>query len=363
VSYFPCQLPGFDLQQALVELVAPDPHTAVALEHLPNAPQRRIDVLIKRLFAGTSVSVIKGLVDVLSSKLGNMAESGEWAFVDLKQFARRAIIATLRMPDPEDCNAVLLHVCNSVSEKLPPEQIGECLIEMCIALRMSPTHFANLSNQMKTLASRYPAVKPLEARLNCILEFLQAPAAASEEVVTAVLEYLDTAVFWGPSEFDPLLLLAKRADLAPGAAAALSQPLQDAVDAAVAKFIKHACWLYKDRVLTRGVFCIGSNFWMDETFELRRFPINLLRRVVSQLDLRIRLMIMMQRRIAPSDQHLFELVRDLVNDNGVPHSTRLDVVKHWLRPLLSNPGWNPVLYQDLQDMYNALLRQRIQHGV
>lgn len=359
VGYLDCQLPSFDLQQALVELVAPDAHTAVALEHLPNAPQSRIDVLIKRLFAGTSVSVIKGLVDVLFSelakqaRLGDMAESGERAFVDLKQFARRVIIAALRLLHPEECGAILQHVCNGLGAKLPPEQLGECLIEMCIAFRMSP-HLANLRKQMEMLATQHPAVKPLEARLNCILEFLQAPAAASEEVVTKVLEHLNTAVFWGPSELDPLLRLAERAVLAPGAAASLSQP----VEAAVKKFIVHACLLYKDRVYPRGSFCIGPDFWMDEFFEIRQFPIELLRSVFSQLDLRVRLMVLMQRRILPSDQHLFELVRDLVSDDGVQRNIRRRVVQHWLGPLLSNPGQNPMLHQELQDMNNALL----QHG-
>ncbi len=367
VSYFDCLLPSSDLQQALLELVAPDPHTAVALEHLPNAPQSRIDVLIKRLFAATSVSVIKGLVDALfgelakQARLGDRAESRGRAFVDLKQFARRAIIATLRMPHSEGRSAILNHVCNGLEAKLPPAPLGECLIEMCIALRMSP-HFANLRKQTEMLASRNPAVKPLEARLNCILEFLQSPAAASEEVVAAVLQQLGTAVFWGPSDFDPLLALADRAVLAPGAAASLSQRQRREVETAVTKFIVHACLLYKDRVLPRGSFCIGSDFWMDEIFEIRQFPIELLRRVVSQLDLRVRLMIVMQRRILPSDQHLFDLVRDLVSDNGVLRNIRLRVVQHWLMPLLARPGQNAALYQELRDMRNALQQPGIQHG-
>jgi hypothetical protein len=369
VGYLDCQLPSADLQEALLELVAPDPHTAVALEHLPNAPQSRIDVLIKRLFAaGTTVSVITNLVDALFSelakqaRLGDTAGSRERAFVDLKQFARRVIIATVfRFGDPEQSSEILQHVCGGLSAKLPPAQFGECLIEMCIAFRMSPL-LATLRKQMEMLARRYPAVKPLEARLNCILEFLQAPVAASEEVVIAVLEHLDTAVFWGPSELEPLLRLAERAVLAPGAAGSLSQPLRDAVETAVANFIVHACLLSKDRIHPGGSFLIGSDFFMEEIFQIQQFPIELLRRVFSQLDLRVRLMIVMQKRVHPRDQRLFELVRDLVSDNGVLRRIRLEVVWHWLRPLLSNPGQNVALEQELQDMSNALQQPGVQHG-
>lgn len=214
---------------------------------------------------------------------------------------------------------------------------------------------------METLASLYPAVQPLEARLNCILEFLQAPAAASNEMVKAVLDYLDTAMFWGPSELDPLLALAQRAVLAPGAAG-LSPSAQAAIETAVMKFIVHACLLYKDRVHPHGSFFIGSDFWMEEIFEIWRFPIELLRRVFSQLDLRVRLMIVMQKRVHPRDQRLFELVRDLVSDNAVLRRIRLAVVQHWSIPLLSNPGQNVALEQELQDMYNALLQPGVQHG-
>jgi hypothetical protein len=300
-------------------------------------------------------------VDALFKELAEQAPLGERAFVDLKQFARRAIIAAVRLPYPALSGAIFWHVCSGLGEKLPPVELGECLIEACVALRMS-WHFASLRKQMEMLASQHPAVKPLETRLNCILEFLQAPAAASEEVVKAVLEHLDTAVFWGPSELDPLLELAQRAVLAPGAAASLSQGLRDEVETAVANFIVHTCLDYKDRVHPHGSFCIGPDFFMDEIFVIWRFPIELLRRVVAQMDLRIRLMIVMQKRIGPSDQQLFELVRDLVGDNGVLRSIRRSVVQHWLIPLLANPGQNVALHQELLDMDNALLQPGIQHG-
>jgi hypothetical protein len=248
-------------------------------------------------------------------------------------FVRRVVIAALRLPS--DKRRVIVSHVWAQRQKLPLKQYAECLIEFGVHLR--GTQDAELMKIMRDLVGLQPALEPLELRLNNLLKFLQAPSAASEELMTEVLDYLNTAVFWGPSEFEPLLHLAERADLAAGAAASLSQPLREAVESCAENFIVHACSL-------------------DEIGPIRELPIEFLRRVFSRLDIPIMMMIVKPQRVLLRDLVLFPLVCDFARNSSVGGHDRMVIVTHWWRAIHFMRG--PVardLQEQLEDMHRALL--------
>lgn len=324
-----------NLRQALVKLISPDPQTAVVLENWPNALQVRIDILIRRLTSSMPLDVEMSLVDQLFGELAQLGDSkrkSECEFVDLKHFVRLVILAALRRPHHRR-DAIVQHVCNALnsSKAVPPEQFAECLVELCIAYHDYPQTFPAMKAKLESLAGEHPAVKPLEARLDRVLSFLRAPAMASEELMATMLEYLSTAVFWTLSEFSVLLKLADRAEGAP-----LPQPLQGALEDAVAAFILHTCWLDKNRVHPDGVFFIGPAFSLTEIALIRKLPIGLLVRVFPRLDVRVKLMLTMQKH--QFDPRWLPLLSALAEDERLPREDRLIVVKHWLQPFADDPG-------------------------
>jgi hypothetical protein len=75
---------------------------------------------------------------------------------------------------------------------------------------------------------------------------------------------------------------------------------------------------------------------LTEIALMRKLPIGLLVRVFPRLDVRVKLMLTMQKH--QFDPRWLPLLSALAEDERLPREDRLIVVKHWLQPFADDPG-------------------------